>query len=117
MLNPAANDGLYKKVLGHDLEIVLLTNPADIKAGDDIKAEVLLNGKPVKAPIGLTYDGYSAEQDAYMAKAETGADGTASFKVTKPGLWMLRTEVTEKLTDGSADKRNMRATYVFPVMK
>ena len=41
----------------------------------------------------------------------------ASFKVTKPGLWMLRTEVTEKLTDGSADKRNMRATYVFPVMK
>ena len=40
MLNPAANDGLYKKVLGHDLEIVLLTNPADIKAGDDIKAEV-----------------------------------------------------------------------------
>mgnify|MGYP000019512794 FL=1 len=64
MLNPAANDGLYKKVLGHDLEIVLLTNPADIKAGDDIKAEVLLNGKPVKAPLGLTYDGYSAEQDA-----------------------------------------------------
>ena len=91
--------------------------PADIKAGDDIKAEVLLNGKPVKAPLGLTYDGYSAEQDAYMAKAETGADGMASFKVTKPGLWMLRTEVTEKLTDGSADKRNMRATYVFPVMK
>ena len=117
MLNPAANDGLYKKVLGHDLEIVLLTNPADIKAGDDIKAEVLLNGKPVKAPLGLTYDGYSAEQDAYMAKAETGADGMASFKVTKPGLWMLRTEVTEKLTDGSADKRNMRATYVFPVMQ
>ena len=117
MLNPAANDGLYKKVLGHDLEIVLLTNPAEIKAGDDIKAEVLLNGKPVKAPLGLTYDGYSAEQDAYMAKAETGADGMASFKVTKPGLWMLRTEVTEKLTDGSADKRNMRATYVFPVMK
>ena len=88
-----------------------------IKVGDDIKAEVLLNGKPVKAPLGLTYDGYSAEQDAYMAKAETGADGMASFKVTKPGLWMLRTEVTEKLTDGSADKRNMRATYVFPVMK
>ena len=106
MLNPAANDGLYKKVLGHDLEIVLLTNPADIKAGDDIKAEVLLNGKPVKAPLGLTYDGYSAEQDAYMAKAETGADGMASFKVTKPGLWMLRTEVTEKLTDGSAGNRN-----------
>lgn len=112
MLNPAANDGLYKKVLGHDLEIVLLTNPADIKAGDDIKAEVLLNGKSVKAPLGLTYDGYSAEQDAYMAKAETGADGMASFKVTKPGLWIAYRSY-RKLTDGSADKRNMRATYVF----
>ena len=41
MLNPAANDGLYKKVLGHDLEIVLLTNPADIKAGDKVFGPVV----------------------------------------------------------------------------
>ena len=46
-----------------------------------------------------------------MAKAETGADGMASFKVTKPGLWMLRTEVTEKLTDGSATS----ATCALPM--
>lgn len=75
---------------------------------------MLLNGKPVKAPLGLTYDGYSAEQDAYMAKAETGADGMASFKVTKPGLWMLRTEVTEKLTDGSADQAQHARYLCFP---
>ena len=72
---------------------MLLTNPADIKAGDDIKAEVLLNGKPVKAPIGLTYDGYSAEQDAYMAKAETGADGTASFSL-KRGSYVAQVACT-----------------------
>ena len=117
LINPTAGDTLYKKALGHDLEIVLLTNPADIKPGGEIKAEVLLNGKPVKAPLGLTYDGYSTEEDAYAAKVETGTDGMASFKISKPGLWMLRAEFTEKLTDGSADKRNMRATYVFPVMK
>lgn len=114
---PAANDGLYKKVLGHDLEIVLLTNPADIKAGDDIKAEVLLNGKPVKAPLGLTYDGYSAEQDAYMAKAETGADGMASFKVTKPACGCCVPKLPKSSPTGAPTKRNMRATYVFPVMK
>lgn len=117
LINPAAKDDLYKKVVGHDLEIVLLTNPADVRSGSEIKAEVLLNGKPVKAPLGLTYDGYSTEMDQYAEKVETGADGMAVLKVTKPGLWMLRTEYTEKLSDGSADKRNMRATYVFPVMK
>ena len=115
MLNAASADTLYKKPLGHDLEIVLLTNPAEIKAGSEIKAEVLLKGKPVKAPLGLTYDGFSKETDTYMTKTETGADGVATLKITKPGLWMLRTEHTEKLTDGSADKRNMRATYVFEV--
>lgn len=115
LINPSSDDGLYKKVLGQDLEIVLLTNPADVKPGGDIKAEVLLNSKPVKAPLGLTYDGYSKEMDTYMTKVETGADGMATLKVTKPGLWMLRTEYTEALSDGGADKRNMRATYVFPV--
>ena len=115
LINPSADDTLYKKVLGQDLEIVLLTNPADVKPGDEIKAEVLLNGKPVKAPLGLTYDGYSTEMDTYMTKVETGADGMATLKVTKPGLWMLRTEYTEALSGGDADKRNMRATYVFPV--
>ena len=115
LINPSADDTFYKKVLGQDLEIVLLTNPADVKPGDEIKAEVLLNGKPVKAPLGLTYDGYSTEMDTYMTKVETGADGMATLKVTKPGLWMLRTEYTEALSGGDADKRNMRATYVFPV--
>ena len=115
LINPSADDTLYKKALGQDLEIVLLTNPADVKPGGEIKAEVLLNGKPVKAPLSLTYDGYSKEMDTYMIKVETGADGMATLKVVRPGLWMLRTEYTESLSGGDADKRNMRATYVFPV--
>ena len=84
MLNPAANDGLYKKVLGHDLEIVLLTNPADIKAGDDIKAEVLLNGKPVKAPLGpVSY----THLDVY--KRQSSETSLATSPKSSPALMRL----------------------------
>ena len=115
LLNPAVDDTLYRKKFGPDLEIVLLTNPATLRAGEDVRAEVLLKGKPLKAAVGLARDGFSAEKDTYVAKGGSGADGVVSFKVDNPGLWMLRTEYTESLADGSADKRNMRATYVFPV--
>lgn len=63
---------------------------------------------PVKARLFvLTYDGYS--RAGCLAWPRTGA--TASFKVTKPGLWMLCTEVTEKLTERR--QANMRH-HVFP---
>ncbi len=116
LLNPAKNDTLYTKPLGQDLEIVLLSNPADTKPGNILNVQVLLRGKPLpNATVGLTHDGFSKEQDAYKAKAQTDAQGKASFTVDKPALWMLRSTVTEKTPGTDADEHNLRATYVFPI--
>lgn len=116
LLNPAHNDTLYAKALGQDLEIVLLTNPADIKPGSTLTAQVLLRGKPLpNATLGLTYDGFSKEQDTYKSKAQTNAQGKASLTVDKPALWMLRSSVVEKTPGADADEHHLRATYVFPV--
>ena len=116
LLNPASNDTLFGKALGQDLELVLLTNPADIKPGAPLNVQVLLRGKPVpNATVGLTHDAFSKEQDAYKSKAQTDAQGKASFTVDKPALWMLRTTVVEKTPGADADEHHLRATYVFPV--
>ena len=52
LLNPASNDTLFGKALGQDLELVLLTNPADIKPGAPLNVQVLLRGKPVPNAAG-----------------------------------------------------------------
>ena len=115
LLNPSASDKSFQQPVGHALELVLLTNPAGLKAGDEVKVQALLRGKPVKAKVGVSYDGYSDKEDNYVAEAESNADGVAAFKLEKPGLWMARTAVLEPVTDGSADKQELRAVYVFPV--
>ena len=116
LLNPSHDDKLYAKVLGQDLELVLLTNPADIKPGSPLNVQVLLHGKPVpNAAVGLTHDAYSKEQDPYKFKTQTDAQGKASFTVDAPALWMLRTTVVEKTPGADADEHHRRATYVFPV--
>ena len=116
LLNPSHDDKLYSKVLGQDLELVLLTNPADVKPGSAVNVQVLLHGKPVpNATVGLTHDAFSKEQDTYKFKAQTDAQGKATFTVDAPALWMLRTTVVEKTPGADADEHHRRATFVFPV--
>lgn len=116
LLNPAATDTVHKEPVGHALELVLLTNPADLKAGEEFKVLALLRGKPMlQAKVGVSYDGYSTKGDDYVAEVHTGPDGIATFTAVKPGLWMVRTVHFENVTDGSADKQELRSVYVFPV--
>jgi len=116
LLNPTHGDNQFAKPLGQDLEIVPLTNPADLKPGSPLSVQVLLRGKPVAAaPVGLTYDGYSKEKDVYAFTAKTDAQGKASFTIGNPALWMVRSAVVEKTPGSDADEHHLRATCVFPV--
>lgn len=116
LLNPAHGDASYAKPLGQELEIVPLTNPADLKPGSPLTVQILLRGKPVAdAQVGLTYDGFSKDQDAYAFKTKTDAQGKAVFTVDKPALWMVRSAVVEKTPGSDADEHHLRATCVFPV--
>ena len=38
---------LYKKVLGHKVELILLQNPFKLKSGESIEVQVLDRGKPL----------------------------------------------------------------------
>ena len=116
LLNPAANDTLYKTPQNQMLEIVLLDNPATVKPGGVMNVQVLLRGKPLPgAAVGLTHDGFSKEEDAYKVTATTDAQGKAALAVDAPALWMVRTATVEKTPGTDADAHHLRATYVFPV--
>ena len=105
----------YNKVVNHPLEIVLLTNPAQVKVGEEIECHVLWQGKPLATEVSVGRDGFSQEDEGYVLKTESNAEGVAKFKVDSPGLWFIRVANTEKLNDGSADEWIVRATYVFEI--
>ena len=115
LLNPSPENTLYKKNFAQPLEIILLTNPADVHAGGTVQVQTLAHGKPAKLPLSYTYDQYSKEEGVYLGETETGEDGIATVQIPKAGLWMLRTALTEETSGQVTDKHVMRATYVFPV--
>lgn len=105
----------YNKIVGHPLEIELLTNPAQVKAGGEMECRVLWQGKPLATEVSVGRDGFSQEDEAYVLKTDSNAEGLAKFKVDTPGLWFIRVANTEKLTDKSADEWIVRATYTFEI--
>lgn len=115
LLNADKKDELFKAKLDQPLEIILLTNPASLNKGGEVKAQVLLHGKPVATSLKATRDGYSKEGDAYVVSANTDANGMASLKLDAAGLWMLRAEHTDKTKTDKVDMTNLRAVYVFDV--
>ena len=49
--NPKPNDELYKTVVGHSFEILLLQNPYELDRGDWIEAQMLFMGEPLKDKV------------------------------------------------------------------
>ncbi len=110
-----ADTTVFGAVLGQPLEIVLLTNPADIKAGGTVRCRVLRDGKPLATEVGAGYDGFSTEDDKYAVRTTSNAKGEAEFIAPAAGLWFIRVAVTEKISAPDADKVNLRATYAFEI--
>ncbi len=115
LLNATPGDTSYSTKLGQGLEIVLLTNPATLTKGEELKACVLLHGQPVQTTLAATYDGFSKEPDVYAERVQTGSDGIATLRLSRPGLWMLRAAASEDVNKNGIDKRDLRSTYVFAV--
>lgn len=116
LLNPATDSDVYKKPVGQALEVLLLTNPADVHGKGDIRVQVLHNGKPLQTSVGLSHDGYSKEEDTYLETRDTDANGMVTFHITRPALWMVRAALTAPVKDTpGVDKVNLRAVYAFPV--
>lgn len=107
----------WSKPLGQPLEIVPQAPLTGLMAGDSLTVRILLDGKPVpQTEVGLSYDGYSREEDTYKRLLTTDAEGNVVLPLDTPGLWLARVAVTRPVGDAvGIDEEQLRATLVFPV--
>lgn len=116
IVNARSGDDGYKQLLGQDVELVLMKNPADIKVGDWVDVKVLHRGSPESTAVYATYDGFSPEyENTYAFYTEGDPEGVAHIKITAPGTWMVRVESDEMGKEGDYDKRVIRTTLTFTV--
>ena len=116
VFNASHDDKNFSQVLGHPLEIIPITNPADAKAGEFFDVKILLNGQLYTGPVWATYDGFVTEYEntyAYYTEAE---NGIAHVKITAPGLWGIRAaQGGLPGVAGDYDALNLRAFLLFEV--
>ena len=116
LYNTSHEDTRFSQVLGHPLEIVPITNPADAKTDSYFHVRILLNGQPYTGPVWATYDGFVTEYEntyAYYTEAE---NGEAHVKITAPGWWGIRAYQGDLPgVEGDYDALTLRAFLLFEV--
>jgi uncharacterized GH25 family protein len=103
--------------LGHPLEIVPMTNPTGLKAGDEFKVQVLYNGQPIAAEVQATFAGFSDTPMTFAYATETSETevGVATIKVWEPGYWYVRVAHEADDPDANVDTHVLRAILSFDV--
>jgi uncharacterized GH25 family protein len=121
-LNPNKNDKTFSAPLGHDIEIIPLSNPADMKRNSTIKLRVLYKGQPyANAEVKATHDYYDYHtMDAWARTAKTDGKGEVSFRLDHPNLgkailWGFQVSDTRKSTQPDVDEDNLKAMLLFVV--
>lgn len=82
-------DAPWQEVLGHDLELVPLSDPAKARPGDSLKLKVLFRGKPLSDAEVERGDGKTAVAEKDIPKFKTDAEGVATIPIVKPGPHLL----------------------------
>jgi uncharacterized GH25 family protein len=113
-----AKDTAYKKTVGHNLEIVPLTDPRTVKNGDMFEVLVLFEGKPAKmASVTGTYMGFDTGESAAFATG-TGFDGKAAVRMLHWGPQLIKAKVTMPPRGehiGNCREESYAATITFAV--
>ncbi len=84
------DNDLFDKIIGQKFEIVLQSNPAQIKSGEKLKIKVLFDGEPIKnlrVSVGAENQNYGK----YAAHSRTDENGLAELDIFDSGLWFVRT--------------------------
>lgn len=82
-------DAPWQEVLGHELELVPLTDPTRASPGEALKVKVLFRGKPLAEAEVECGDGKTAVAEKDIPKFKTDAEGVAAVPIVKPGPHLL----------------------------
>jgi uncharacterized GH25 family protein len=117
-INPSANDRSFAVPLGLTLEIVPVSNPADIALGRPAVFRVLYRGQPLRnVPVNATYQQYNArDQEAYAVQTTSDANGQVTITPNARGIWMIQVgHVAAVSGNPNYDEESLRSIVVFTV--
>lgn len=78
------------RTTGAGLEMVPVTHPADIVAGEAARFRFVLDGKPAAGlEVLFARGGDTWKTDPHEIKARTGADGVVSVTLPEGGMWWM----------------------------
>ncbi|MCK4390272.1 MAG: DUF4198 domain-containing protein [Desulfobacterales bacterium] len=97
------------KALGHDLELIPLTDLTQVHVGDIVSFKVLYMGQPVQSDMDTGLPQLVAFGDQYGASGEYGlkariSKGVAKLRVTAPGRWLALVKTRQPVTEESGPK-------------
>ena len=105
---------VFSKIVGHELEIIPLKDPATLTRGEVLPIKVLFKGKPAEMEVKATYDGYSSRNNVFAETIKTNTQGLGEIKIGKKGKWLVKTNYTEKAADNRLyDEKMYAATLTF----
>ncbi|MDR0563023.1 MAG: DUF4198 domain-containing protein [Spirochaetaceae bacterium] len=122
-INPASQDKTFAQPLGLPLEIVPVTNPADITAGKPAVFKVLLRGQPLRnADIYATYKSYNSKDEEAWAVKDSKTDASGQVTVNIPSaakdIWVVKAAYTADVSGNAYfDAESYTSWAVFAVRK
>lgn len=104
-------------VLGQDLEIVPLSDPAKASVGETLRLKVLFHGKPLAGAEIERGDGVTVVAEKEIPRFTTDADGIAAVPLVKAGphLLVIDHKVTPSASPDQANEDLYNATLWFSV--
>jgi len=102
----------FEKSIDQEYEIILKDNPYKGNYGDDIIGAVYFKGKPVVAANVLFYI-KSMGGNVFVQKLSTDKLGQFYFKLTREGIYMLRSLHMEESKNKGIDYDTWMTTYTF----
>jgi nickel transport protein len=107
----------WQTVLGHDLELVPLSDPAEVEPGQSLKLRVLFHGKPLAGGEIERGDGITAVPEKDIPRFATNADGVATVPIVQAGahLLVIDYKVTPSAVPEQANEDLYTATLWFKV--
>lgn len=115
VINVGRGDGVLGKRFDQPLEIIPLSNPANLKVGDFMDVQVLMKGEPYDGMVFATYAGFSND-GAYAYTVEPDSQGKASIRILNPGQWLIRANVKQPYSDSKVcDVESYTTTLTFGI--
>jgi len=75
------------RVLGFTLELVAERNPYALHAGQSLPVRLLYRDKPLAGALVIAVN---RRNPSAKLSARSGKDGRATFKLTEPGMWLIK---------------------------